>query len=122
MGYGFADLPTRFDGDARAAEDVNALLHLLDHRLDFGGTVLKALLVNAALPTGAMSAEGAPFAAKEALKARGYRWDAAKRHWGKEVADADFLLERDWVCDHVLGGARLPTTRRITWKERYSAG
>lgn len=105
----------------RAAGDVNALLHLLDHRLNTGGTVMKELLVNAAKPTWSISADGAPFAAKDALKTRGYRWNGDRKLWAKEVADAEFPAERDWACDHVYGGARQPTTRQITWKERYSA-
>lgn len=105
----------------RAAGDVNALLHLLDHRLEDGATVMKGLLVNAARPTWVVAAVGAPMSAKDALKGRGYRWDAARRHWFKEVADTLFASERAWLVDHVYGGAGEPITRQVTWKERYAA-
>jgi len=105
----------------RAVGDVNALLHLLDHRLDTDGTVMKQLLVGAARPTWHVAAVGASFSVKDALKSRGYRWNAARRHWTIEISDAALAAEREWLTDHVypLGGA--PLVREITWKERYSA-
>ena len=105
----------------RAAGDVNALLHLLDHRLDGGGTVMKELLVNAARATSVVEAVGAPISAKDILKARGYRWDAARRVWWRAVPEEDGPAERDWVADHVYGGVSGPVVRRVTWKERYAA-
>lgn len=105
----------------RAAGDVNALLHLLDHRLDGGGTVMKELLVNAARPTWIVEAVAAPMSARGALKARGYRWDADRRVWWRTVADADGQAEQDWAIDHVYGGLDSPVVRGMTWKERYAA-
>ncbi len=105
----------------RAAGDVNALLYLLDHRLDTGGTVMKELLVNAAKPTWIVAAVGAPMKAKDVLKSRGYRWDAARRHWWKAVADGEIQAEREWIVDYVYAGARAPVVRQVTWNERYAA-
>nr|WP_082049386.1 3'-5' exonuclease [Sphingomonas melonis] len=105
----------------RAAGDVNALLHLLDHRLEGGATVMKELLVNAARATSVVEAVGAPMSAKDALKSRGYRWDAGRRLWWRAVPEDQGAAERDWVADHAYGGARAPVVRRVTWKERYAA-
>ena len=105
----------------RAAGDVTALLHLLDHRLDTGGTVMKELLVAARRPTWVIDAVGARMSAKDVLKARGYRWNAARRHWSIEVQDVRFAEERDWVIDHVYGRVGKPAVREVTWRERYAA-
>lgn len=105
----------------RAAGDVNALLHLLDHRLDCGMTVMKELLVCAARPTWAVEVPGAPMAAKDLLKARRYRWEPDRRLWWREIADDDAATERAWVVENVYGGARQPVLLRRTWRERYAA-
>jgi DNA polymerase-3 subunit epsilon len=105
----------------RAADDVNALLHLLDHRLENGATVMKELLVNAARPTVVVDAVGAPFSAKDVLKERGYRWDGVRGHWTREVPSSLAAEEKDWVRDHVYGGLRDVPSREVTWKERYAA-
>lgn len=44
----------------RASTEVTALLHLLDHPLPFGGTVLKAAVEDAAKPAWVIDAVGAP--------------------------------------------------------------
>ena len=54
----------------RASTDVNALLHLLDHRLSPDQAVMKALLEGARCPTWVIEAVGAPFSARVALKAQ----------------------------------------------------
>ena len=58
--------------------DVIALIHLLSHSLPNGRTVLCELLANAAKTTVRIEATGAPFQMRGLLKARGYRWDAAR--------------------------------------------
>lgn len=111
----------RFFEAHRSAGEVNALLHLLDHRLDTGGTVMKELLVSAARSTWVISAVDAPPGTKALLKPRGYSWDANRRCWSKQVSDAALAAERDWVADQIYDGLGLPATRQITWKERYAA-
>lgn len=105
----------------RAQTDVTALLHLLDHPLETGTTVLKELVVAAATPTWMIDAVGAPFEAKDVLKARGYRWDADARLWSREVPLAAFDDEIGWATVEVYGGLRKPAFRQVTWSERHAA-
>lgn len=78
----------------RAVNDCAAAIELLSSPLPrSGGLALAALLDAARRPTWRIRAEGAPFDLKDALKARGYRWDdgssGAPRAWYVDVADAD---------------------------------
>ena len=103
----------------RAETDVAALLHLLDHRLNEGGTVLRKLFLNASQPTWEIEAVDAPFAAKDILRERGYRWNAARRFWRKEVRNETFDEEVEWAALNVYSGVRSPSFRQVSWVERY---
>lgn len=105
----------------RASSDVNALLHLLDHFLSSGTTVLREVLERAKLPSWAIDAVGAPFSSRGALKARGYRWDPAVRFWWREVSDEALQDELAWVASQIYGGLETPPHRPVTWTERYAA-
>lgn len=105
----------------RASTDVAALLHLLDHPLPSGGTVLKAAVEAATRPAWMIDAVGAPFETKDLLKARGYRWNADARHWSKEVPGGAFDDEYEWIVVQVYGGRAKPRFRSVTWCERHSA-
>lgn len=105
----------------RASTDVTALLHLLDHRLPSGGTVLKAAVEAAVRPAWIVDAVDAPFETKDLLKARGYRWNAQARHWSKEVSDTAFEAEYEWIVVQVYGGIAKPRFRSTSWCERHSA-
>ncbi len=105
-----------FDGH-RAGQDVLALIHLLAHRSLDGRSVLAGLIARAEQPSTRIDAIGAPFAQKDSLKARGYRWQATDRYWWTEVADADVTAELVWLqrngCDQAL------RTTALSWKERH---
>jgi len=106
----------------RADADVTALLHLLDHASPGQGrTVLAEAVATGARAGWIVEAVRAPFEAKDLLKARGYRWDAARRHWWREVAHGDFDDELEWCVVHVYGGKAKPRFRSIDWTERYAA-
>ena len=105
----------------RAGTDVTALLHLLDHRLDTGTTVLKSLLERASRPTWMIEATGAPFEAKDVLRLRGYRWNAPRKVWSREVEHSEFDDEIEWASLYVYRGGRKPAFREVTWRERYAA-
>lgn len=105
----------------RAATDVEALLRLLDHPLDDGGTVLRRLLRNGARPSWIVDAVDAPFSAREVLRDRGYRWDARLKLWSAEVSDEAVEGEIAWARMMLYGGRRDPAARRIDWAERYAA-
>lgn len=104
----------------RASTDVTALLHLLDHRLPSGGTILKAAVEAATAPSWIIDAVGAPFESKDMLKNRGYRWNAKARHWSKEVPHLAFDDEYEWIVVQVYGGTAKPCFRSVTWCERHS--
>ncbi|WP_380784892.1 3'-5' exonuclease [Sphingomonas sp. R86521] len=105
----------------RADADVTALLHLIDHR-PFGSsrTMLAEAVGTAVRPGWMVEAVRAPFAAKDRLKSRGYRWDAVKGHWWREVPHGDFDDEFEWCVVAVYGGRAKPRIRRIDWTERYA--
>jgi len=99
----------RFYDAHRAAGDVDALVALLGHTFDDGTTVLSAVLEGMSRMGWKVSAQGAGYAARDALKARRYRWDAARSEWWREVADAELESERQWLADAVYApglGAR----------------
>lgn len=104
----------------RATGDVTALLHLLDHRLEVGGTVAGRMVENARRPTWTVSAVDAPFSAKDVLKERGYRWDGLRRTWFASVGEKALRDEMEWAALMLYGGRREPDVRRVTWEERYA--
>lgn len=105
----------------RADADVTALLHLIDHRPPGSSrTMLAEAVATAARPGWMIEAVGAPFKAKDRLKSRGYRWDAARRHWWKEVPHGGFDAELEWCVVEIYGGLAKPRIRQIDWTERYS--
>lgn len=105
----------------RATADVTALLHLLDHRLASGETVLKRLLDASRRDTWLMAAVGAPFEARELLKRRGYRWHPTRKMWWTEVPEDRRQAEAEWATIHVYRGLQNPETARIDWTKRYAA-
>ena len=51
-----------------------------------------------------LQATSAPFDAKDALKERGYRWDAAQKVWHTRLDSADALqMEAAWLKAQVYG-------------------
>lgn len=105
----------------RAPSDVTALLHLLDHPLPHGGTVLKAAVEAASRPSWCLDAVDAPFETKAELKARGYRWDADKRCWTHEVAPEQLEPECEWLEASVYRGRGKPSFKPVTWRERHAS-
>jgi DNA polymerase-3 subunit epsilon len=94
-----------YDGH-RAAADCHALLAVINAPLPLSGTTGLARLLQAARATSfRVFADNAPFAAKDLLKNRGYRWDPERRVWHGEVGDEAALDdERAWLKANVYGG------------------
>lgn len=109
----------RFADAHRAMVDVVALIHLLAHRLPHGGTVLGDLLANAEQSTIRIEAIAAPFGKRSVLKARGYRWDASRRVWWREIGDDQCAGEEMWLREHVTPQGPMPRMTAITWHERH---
>ncbi|HEY0312296.1 MAG TPA: 3'-5' exonuclease [Allosphingosinicella sp.] len=90
-----------FHDGHRAGADVDALIQLLRHRFDDGRTALAVLTEKAAEPSWVVRAVGADFSVKDLLRGRGYRWDAARKVWWREVADQHRTPEEFWLAANV---------------------
>lgn len=111
----------RFANAHRAGDDVWSLFHLLKHRQpdpDGGPTRshLQRLLEAADTTTFRVEAVSAPYAAKDRLKARGYRWDAAPKIWWKEMRYEDLAAECRWFRAQDLPPFR---TGKVTSSQRH---
>lgn len=109
----------------RAVNDCAAAIELLATDLPrSGGPALAALLEKARTPTWRIWAENSPFAMKDRLKARGYRWNGddavPSRCWYVDVADADREGELTFLRQEIYGGQIDPLTRRIDAYHRFS--
>jgi DNA polymerase-3 subunit epsilon len=88
----------------RAQVDCHALLQVLASPLGDGLTGLSRLLAGAGQTRYKLRAAGAPFEAKDKLKARGYRWDGEGRVWWCSLG-SDELLDAEcvWLRAEVYG-------------------
>ncbi|WP_416545513.1 3'-5' exonuclease [Limnohabitans sp. DCL3] len=88
----------------RAQVDCHALLQVLASPLANGQTGLTRLLAGSGQTRYKLRATGAPFEAKDKLKARGYRWDGEGRVWWCSLA-SDALLDAEcsWLRAEVYG-------------------
>ena len=111
--------------DAHRAEmDCHALLAVLAAPLpNTGETGLARLLAAAQATSYRVQATGSPFSSKDALRARGYRWDAERKVWHTQVGNPVALeAECEWLKKDVYGGrsARIDIERQ-TALERFSS-
>ena len=89
----------------RALVDCHALLQVLAAPLKHGQSGLQQLLQGATATRYKVRATGAPFDAKDALKARGYRWDNESRVWWTSLMGQDALqAEAQWLKAHTYNG------------------
>jgi DNA polymerase III subunit epsilon len=89
----------------RAQMDCHALLQLLACSLADGRTGLQHLIDGAARTRYKLWATGAPFDARQALKARGYRWDNDARTWWTQLPSQALLeAECQWLESAVYTG------------------
>lgn len=110
--------------DAHRAEmDCHALLAVLRAALPHGdGNGLMQLVQSARQPSFRLQANGAPFEAKDLLKARNYRWDGTARVWHTVLSDqAAVQAEAQWLKAQVYAGrpARVQL-ERLEARQRYS--
>ena len=110
----------------RAGHDCEAALELLSRPLPRGGrTALSVLLESARRPRWRIRAEGAPYASRETLKRRGYRWDPGDRArrgaWYTEVVEDILEAERDFLqADIYRRQDAVIDARLLTAFERHS--
>ena len=89
----------------RALVDCHALLQVLAAPLKSGQSGLQQLLQGATQTRYKLRATGAPFDAKDVLKARGYRWDTENRVWWTSLKGQDALAqEGEWLKAKVYAG------------------
>jgi DNA polymerase-3 subunit epsilon len=93
--------------DAHRAEmDCHALLAVLTAPLpkDPARQALATLIAASRQPAYRLSATGAPFEAKDRLKARRYRWNSEQRVWQTRIGgEAALEAELDWLREQVYG-------------------
>lgn len=105
----------------RALDDCMAGITILDQTLkNLDVTVLSRLLERARQTVWRLQAVGAPFAAKDRLKARRYRWNRDERFWWRDVPEPDRQDELDWLAANVYEAGQEPRLTAITALERYS--
>ena len=81
----------------RAGPDVWSLMNLLMRADPDGRTVAADLVDRARRPSARIEAWGAPFAAKDQLKAAGFSWDAVRRVWTREGEPEAIANEAAWL-------------------------
>jgi DNA polymerase-3 subunit epsilon len=114
-----------YDGH-RAAQDCHAGIVILSQTLPrTDRTALGALLQSARTPRWRVWARGAPFALRETLKSRGYRWndgtDGHARAWFVDVEEERLAAEQAFLQLHVYRSAtQAIAARRVTALDRYS--
>jgi DNA polymerase-3 subunit epsilon len=111
--------------DAHRAEmDCHALLAVLMASLQTTqASGLLRLIESARTPNFRLQATNAPFDAKDALKARGYRWDGTQKVWHTRLTDeAALLLECEWLKSTVYAGrSSRVQVEALDAKTKYSA-
>jgi DNA polymerase-3 subunit epsilon len=118
--YGFF-----FEGH-RALNDCEAAVELLSRPLPRSGRMgLSALLESARRARWWIRAEAAPYAQREVLKRRGYRWEASdgtrRGAWCIEVTEETFETERDFLRSEIYRRSDAAIDARLlTAFERYS--
>ena len=106
-----------FNARHRADADVDALVALLTAELPNGRTVASELLLTAVRPKVRIGARRAPYAVKDQLRLRGYRWSAACRTWQTEIAEEQLELELAWLAAEAE--CTEPSIERVTWFDRH---
>jgi DNA polymerase III subunit epsilon len=109
----------------RAVHDCHAAVELLARPLPRSGApALRQLLDQARRPVWRIWAENSPFDLKDALKARGYRWNGegngAPRAWYIDVADTAREAELAWLQAEIYHGEVELLVRRIDAHDRFS--
>lgn len=102
----------------RALDDCRVGVHVLATARYDDMTAMGYLLDNARRPIVRVWASGSPFEAKDALRARGYRWAAAAKTWYRDMKADDVDAEQDWLIANA--GVRRPALKHIDAKDKYS--
>ena len=106
----------------RASTDCYALLEVLQQTLPTSGKkAMLTLLENARATDIKVSALNSPFESKDALRERGYRWNADKKAWFRNLPSQQVAEEAAWLKLFVYGGKSFRLEHeKMTAKNRYS--
>jgi len=106
----------------RAQVDCHALLQVLTAPMQGSGiTRLLHLVQGTAQSRFKLRAMGAPFEAKDSLKARGYRWDAEGRVWWCTLgSDAALAEESDWLKANVYHRSARVQVEQLNSRVQFS--
>ena len=97
----------------RVEADCLAVLGVLSKKLPVSGEIgLVQLHKNHLKPAYVVSASGARFEAKDALKGNGYSWNPENKVWFKEVGTDDYKDEMEWLADNVYMNRTFSIQRR----------
>lgn len=104
----------------RAGADVDAALHLLTFPHPETGLPYLDHLLNAAREKVCkVKAVNSPFESKDALKERGYRWDAQRRCWWTEIPESAMTEESQWLEAEVYQGPDRSESESVGLAERF---
>jgi len=109
----------------RADADCLMAVHLLATALPSGTRAMSALLATARARTARVWAVDSPYAAKEVLRHRGYRWHAGEgglpRAWWRDVPESGSAAEAAWLAAEVYGGRLRARVQVFGARIRHSA-
>ncbi len=116
----------RFHRGHRAVDDCHALLELLASSRDGADSALRHLLASAGQPRIRLWATSSPFDRKDALRARGYRWnngdDGRARSWWTEIVEDGVDGEVRFLREEIYRRPVDLPREIVTAHERYRAG
>lgn len=109
----------------RADVDCRVGVHLLASELPSGRRAMEVLLGAVRAKTVRVWAVESPFATKDLLKARGYRWsggeDGQPKAWYRDVGEGALDEEAEWLRAHIYRRGTCPAlVQRIGARTRYS--
>lgn len=109
----------------RALDDCLALAAILARPVERGGMpALRQLIETAEKPAVRLWALGSPFEKKDALKLRGYRWNAGEdgnpRSWSIDIAEEAEASEIQFLRDEIFGPGWSPKRTPLNAFNRFS--
>nr|WP_246218024.1 3'-5' exonuclease [Jiella pacifica] len=114
-----------FHNGHRAIDDCHALLEVLAFQHEANGCAFPHLVASAAKRRCRIWAQHSPFDLKDALKARGYRWndgsDGRPKSWWTEIDEEGFDNECHFLREEIYRQDIDPHLEWLTGVERYRA-
>lgn len=101
----------------RAASDIWALAMLIAMPASDGRTIAAHIVEHGRRVDVRVAAAGAPFAVKDALKSRGYRWQPRTRAWTIDIPRAQ--VDAECAALRAISPAIRPQSADIDWYNRH---